>query len=94
MDLAKVQKMVKRVQESLFRHSNSYFQGMFRSKFKGAGIQFKEHQVYQYGDDVRFIDWGLLAKKNMTYIKTFEEERNIHILCVVPIKASLMEMEV
>ena len=53
-------------------------------------MQFKEHQIYQYGDDVRFIDWGLLARKDMTYVKTFEEERNVHILCVLPIRSSMM----
>lgn len=90
MDLAKVQKIVKKVQASLFRHSNSYFQGVFQTSFKGSGVQFKEHQVYQYGDDVRFIDWGLLARKDMTYVKTFEEERNVHILCVLPIRSSMM----
>ena len=82
--------MVKKVQQSLWRHSSNYFQGMFRSKFKGSGIQFKEHQVYQYGDDVRFIDWSLLARKNTPYVKTFEEERNVHILCVLPIRSSLV----
>ena len=90
MNLTKVQKMVKKVQQSLWRHSSNYFQGMFRSRFKGSGIQFKEHQVYQYGDDVRFIDWSLLARKNTPYVKTFEEERNVHILCVLPIRCSLV----
>jgi hypothetical protein len=90
MNLAKVHKMVTKVQSSLFRHSNSYFQGVFQTNFKGSGVQFKEHQVYQYGDEIRFIDWNLLARKNMTYVKTFEEERNVHILCVLPVRASLI----
>lgn len=90
MNLAKVHKMVTKVQSSLFRHSNSYFQGAFQTNFKGSGVQFKEHQVYQYGDEIRFIDWSLLARKNMTYVKTFEEERNVHILCVLPIRSSLI----
>ena len=82
--------MVKKVQQSLWRHSSNYFQGMFRSRFKGSGIQFKEHQIYQYGDDVRFIDWSLLARKTTPYVKTFEEERNVHILCVLPVRSSLV----
>ena len=90
MNLAKVHKMVTKVQSSLFRHSSSYFQGAFQTNFKGSGVQFKEHQVYQYGDEIRFIDWSLLARKNMTYVKTFEEERNVHILCVLPIRSSLI----
>ena len=93
MNLAKVHKMVTRVQSSLFKHSNSYFQGAFQTSFKGSGVQFKEHQVYQYGDEIRFIDWNLLARKNMTYVKTFEEERNVHILCILPIRASLIFKE-
>lgn len=51
------------------------------SKFKGTGIKFKEHQVYVYGDDVKFIDWKMLAKIQSTlYIKKFEEDRNTEIV--------------
>ena len=44
---------------------------------------FKEHQIYSHGDDVRFIDWKLLAKSQTPYIKTFEEERNVEISIIL-----------
>lgn len=79
MNLKEIEKVVGNIQEHLFRNSNSFSIGMLRSHFKGAGLQFKEHQVYAPGDDVRFIDWKLSAKTNTTFVKTFEEERNVEI---------------
>ena len=89
MNLDNVHEIAKRIQTQLFDKANSYSSGMFKSHFKGSGIQFKEHQVYQYGDEIRFIDWSLLAKKNVPYIKTYEEERNIHILIFVDLNPSM-----
>ena len=63
---------------------------MLKSHFRGAGLQFKEHQVYNPGDDVRFIDWKLSAKTNTTFIKTFEEERNIEIYSILDLSESLL----
>ncbi|MCO4755941.1 MAG: DUF58 domain-containing protein, partial [Bacteriovoracaceae bacterium] len=63
---------------------------MLRSHFKGAGLQFKEHQVYTPGDDVRFIDWKLSAKTKTTFVKTFEEERNIEIVVVLDVCESML----
>lgn len=80
MDLKRIEKVVASIQGHLFRNSNSFAVGMLKSHFKGAGLQFKEHQVYAPGDDVRFIDWKLSAKSQNTYVKTFEEERNIEII--------------
>lgn len=79
MNLKEIEKVVASIQSQLFKNSNSYSIGMLKSHFKGAGLQFKEHQVYAPGDDVRFIDWKLSAKTNTMFIKTFEEERNIEI---------------
>ncbi len=62
---------------------------MLKSHFRGSGIQFKEHQVYNPGDDVRFIDWKLSAKTNTTYIKTFEEDRNVEIFVLLDITATM-----
>lgn len=83
MNINEVRKTVARIKSSLFRNSNSYSIGMLRSHFKGTGLQFKEHQVYVPGDDVRFIDWKLLAKTAEPYIKTFDEERNVEIVVVI-----------
>lgn len=56
---------------------------MLKSHFRGSGLKFKEHQVYNHGDDVRFIDWKLLAKTSEPYIKTFDEERNVEIAVLI-----------
>lgn len=83
MNINEVRKTVARIKSALFKNSNSYSIGMLRSHFKGTGLQFKEHQVYVPGDDVRFIDWKLLAKTGDPYIKTFDEERNVEIVVVI-----------
>ncbi len=79
MDTSEVRKIVSNIKGSLFRNANSFSIGMLKSHFKGTGLKFKEHQVYSHGDDVRFIDWKMLAKTSHPYIKTFEEERNVEI---------------
>ncbi len=79
MDTTEVRKIVSGIKSSLFKNANSFSIGMLKSHFKGTGLKFKEHQVYSHGDDVRFIDWKMLAKTNTPYIKTFEEERNVEI---------------
>lgn len=89
MNLLEIEKIVGKIQTSLFKNSNSFSIGMLKSHFKGAGLQFKEHQVYNPGDDVRFIDWKLSAKTQNTFVKTFEEERNVEIVVVVDITDSM-----
>jgi uncharacterized protein (DUF58 family) len=89
MDIKAVERIVGKIQTSLFKNSNSVSVGTFKSHFRGSGLQFKEHQVYNPGDEVRFIDWKLSAKTNTTYIKTFEEERNVEILVIVDLSKSM-----
>jgi len=89
MKLKSIQKVVSQIQTSLFKNSNSISVGMLKSNFKGLGLQFKEHQVYQYGDDIRLIDWRLLAKTTHPYIKTFEEERNVEIIVAIDASKSM-----
>lgn len=83
MNLKEVRKAVGQIRSSLFKNSNSFSIGMLKSHFRGTGLQFKEHQVYTHGDDVRFIDWKILAKTNTPYVKTFDEERNVEIVVVI-----------
>lgn len=90
MNLKEIEKVVGSLQSHLFRNSNSFSVGMLKSHFKGAGLQFKEHQVYTPGDDVRFIDWKLSAKTNTTYVKTFEEERNVEIYIMLDISETML----
>lgn len=89
MDIKSVEKIVKTIQVNLFKNSNSHAIGMFKSNFKGLGIKFKEHRVYEPGDDTRFIDWKLLARTNQPYVKTFEEDRNVHITVVIDASLSM-----
>ena len=53
----------------------SHMQGNFHSVFKGSGLEFDDVRAYQYGDDVRSIDWHVSAKGHGTYVKTFKEEK-------------------
>lgn len=90
IDLKKIQQIATSVQKSLFKDANFQSTGIFKSHLKGSGLQFREHQVYEHGDDVRFIDWKLSAKMKRPYIKTFEEERNLSISVIIHLRPSLM----
>ena len=90
LDLKKIKKISAQVQRSLFREANAISTGLFKTQFRGSGLQFREHQVYEPGDDVRFIDWKLSAKMRRTYIKTFEEERNVEVNIVIDLTPSMM----
>lgn len=83
INIVEIERIVSKVQQEIFKNSNSFSIGMMKSHFRGAGLQFKEHQLYNPGDDTRFIDWKLSAKTNKTYIKTFEEERNVEIVAII-----------
>ncbi len=89
MDIKLVRETVAKIQSQLFKNSNAFAIGMLRSHFKGTGLQFKEHQVYAHGDDVRFIDWKMLAKTATPYVKNFEEERNVEIAVVIDASPSM-----
>jgi uncharacterized protein (DUF58 family) len=89
MNIAEVRRLVGKIRSRLFKKANSEAVGSLKSQFRGSGLQFKEHQVYAPGDDVRFIDWKLLAKMNTPFIKTFEEERNIDIVALIDCSQSM-----
>lgn len=90
MNLKEIERVVGMIQTHIFRNSNAYSAGMLKSHFRGSGLQFREHQVYVPGDDVRFIDWKLSARSSNTYIKTFEEERNVEIVVFVDLSHTLL----
>lgn len=90
MNINEVRKAVGKLKANLFKNANSYSIGMLKTNFKGTGLQFKEHQVYNFGDDVRFIDWKLLAKTSHPYIKTFNEERNVEIVVVIDASSTML----
>ena len=67
---------------------NSQMQGDFHSVFKGSGLEFDDVRAYQYGDDVRHIDWNVTAKGHGTFIKTFKEEKEQNIFFMLDVSAS------
>ena len=67
---------------------NSHMQGNFHSVFKGSGLEFDDVRAYQYGDDVRSIDWHVSAKGHGTYVKTFKEEKEQTVFFVLDVSAS------
>jgi uncharacterized protein (DUF58 family) len=67
---------------------NSHMQGNFHSVFKGSGLEFDDVRAYQYGDDVRTIDWNVSAKGDGTYIKTFKEEKEQNLFFILDVSAS------
>ena len=69
---------------------NQVFSGEYHSVFKGRGMEFSEVREYQYGDDIRNIDWNVTARFGHPYIKIFEEERELTVMLVVDLSGSLM----
>jgi len=89
MKFEEVEKLAKQIQAKLFKNSSSTIQGIYRSRFKGSGITFKEHKIYSHGDDVRFIDWKVSTRNDKMYVKTFEEERNVKISIFLDLSNSM-----
>lgn len=86
--LSEIAKSVKKLEIIAKRKAESVLAGQYKSRFRGQGMQFADTRVYQYGDDVRHIDWRSSARSQQTYIKTFEEERELNIILLVDISAS------
>ncbi len=86
--LTDLAKKVKEIEIATKKRMSTLLSGQYKSRFKGQGMQFSDFRVYQYGDDTRHIDWRASARSQQTYVKNFEEERELNILCVVDISAS------
>ena len=69
--------------------SSNVFAGQYHSAFKGRGMAFSEVREYQYGDDVRDIDWNVTARFNKPYVKVFEEERELTVMLMIDVSGSL-----
>lgn len=89
MDISEIQNIIRNVKKSLFKNFNPHALGIMRFNLKGMGIQFKDHKIYSHGDDIRFIDWKILAKTNIPYSKSFDQERNIEILIFIDASCSM-----
>lgn len=88
MDTKELLKKVRKIEIKTKRLSNHLFSGEYHTSFKGKGMTFSEVRQYQYGDDVRAIDWNVTARYNEPFIKVFEEERELTLLLAVDISGS------
>ncbi|UXX79049.1 DUF58 domain-containing protein [Reichenbachiella carrageenanivorans] len=82
--LKKLRKYEIRIRKAI----NSQMQGDFHSIFKGSGLEFDDVRSYQYGDDVRSIDWNVSAKGHGTFVKTFKEEKEQNVFFILDVSAS------
>ena len=88
MDTKELLKKVRKIEIKTRRLSDHIFGGEYHSTFKGRGMTFSEVRQYQYGDDVRNIDWNVTARTNAPHVKVFEEERELTMLLMVDISGS------
>jgi uncharacterized protein (DUF58 family) len=88
MDTKELLKKVRKIEIKTRRLSDHIFGGEYHSTFKGRGMTFSEVRQYQFGDDVRNIDWNVTARYNEPYIKVFEEERELTMMLMVDISGS------
>lgn len=81
-------KKVRRIEISTRGLVNEVFSGEYHSVFKGRGMSFAEVREYQYGDDIRSIDWNVTARAGSPFVKIFEEERELTVMLLVDVSAS------
>ena len=88
MDTKELLKKVRKIEIKTRRLSDHIFGGEYHSTFKGRGMTFSEVRQYQFGDDVRAIDWNVTARYNEPFVKVFEEERELTMMLMVDISGS------
>ena len=88
MDTKELLKKVRKIEIKTRRLSDHIFGGEYHSTFKGRGMTFSEVRQYQFGDDVRNIDWNVTARYSEPYIKVFEEERELTMMLVADVSGS------
>ena len=88
MDTKELLKKVRKIEIKTRRLSDHIFGGEYHSTFKGRGMTFSEVRQYQFGDDVRNIDWNVTARYNEPYVKVFEEERELTMMLMVDVSGS------
>ncbi|WP_172917635.1 DUF58 domain-containing protein [Capnocytophaga canis] len=88
MDTKEILKKVRKVEIKTRRLSDNIFGGEYHSTFKGRGMTFSEVRPYQYGDDIRNIDWNVTARYNEPFVKVFEEERELTLMLMVDVSGS------
>jgi uncharacterized protein (DUF58 family) len=88
MEATDLLKKVRQIEIKTRGLSNNIFAGEYHSAFKGRGMTFSEVREYQYGDDIRNIDWNVTARFNHPYIKIFEEERELTVMLLIDVSGS------
>jgi uncharacterized protein (DUF58 family) len=88
MDTKDLLKKVRKIEIKTRRLSDHIFSGEYHTSFKGRGMTFSEVRPYQYGDDIRAIDWNVTARYNEAHVKVFEEERELTMMLMVDISGS------
>lgn len=88
MDTKEILKKVRKIEIKTRRLSDHVFGGEYHSTFKGRGMTFSEVRQYQFGDDVRTIDWNVTARYNEPFVKVFEEERELTMMLMVDVSGS------
>lgn len=88
MDANELIKKVRKIEIKTRGLSQNIFAGEYHSAFKGRGMMFSEVRSYQYGDDIRDIDWNVTARQNQPYIKVYEEERELTVMLLIDVSRS------
>jgi len=88
LETAEIFKKVRKIEIKTRGLSNQIFSGQYHSVFKGRGMAFSEVREYQYGDDIRNIDWNVTARFNHPYIKIFDEERELTVMLLIDVSGS------
>ena len=88
MEHTELLKRVRRIEIKTRGLSRNIFAGEYHSAFKGRGMAFSEVREYQYGDDIRSIDWNVTARYNKPFIKVFEEERELTVMLLIDVSGS------
>ncbi len=88
MEASEIFKKVRKIEIKTRGLSNQIFSGEYHSIFKGRGMAFSEVREYQYGDDIRNIDWNVTARMNHPYVKIFEEERELTVMLLIDVSGS------
>lgn len=88
MDAKDLLKKVRKIEIKTRGLSQNIFAGEYHSAFKGRGMTFSEVREYQYGDDIRDIDWNVTARHNRPYVKVYEEERELTVMLLVDVSGS------
>jgi len=89
METQEILKKVRKIEIKARGLSSNIFAGQYHSAFKGRGMAFSEVREYQYGDDIRDIDWNVSARFHRPYVKVFEEERELTVMLLIDVSGSL-----